>query len=222
MRNIDKYKIDLESLVKLGEKMALDLDIRHLKDKGKLDKELKDIAKQVNNIFENKYQKWYTESCAVIKQILPDRLSEFNHLYNGDGKRKEVNSITYNIQDWLNGLRAGTNTFSEKYYDDFAIISMQLKTQLEILKSLETRFESTLFDIKQFVQADLFDSELDASRELIKQGFLRGAGAIAGVVLEKHLGQVANNHSITTRKKNPTISDYNDLLKNGGVLDVPH
>ena len=98
---------------------------------------------------------------------------------------------------------------------------MRFSTQLAILKSLEARFESTLFDIKQFVHADLFDSEIDASSELMKPGFLRGAGAINGVVLEKHLWQVAINHNVKTRKKNPSISDYNDLLKNGGVLDVP-
>ena len=41
------------------------------------------------------------------------------------------------------------------------------------------------------------------------------------MVLEKHLGQVVENHSIKSRKKNPTISDFNELLKEGGVLDVP-
>ena len=39
--------------------------------------------------------------------------------------------------------------------------------------------------------------------------------------MEKHLGQVADNHNIKTPKKNPTISVFNDLLKDGGVLDVP-
>ena len=93
--------------------------------------------------------------------------------------------------------------------------------QQKILKSVKARFDSTLFDIKQFVQADLFDSELETARELANHGFLRAAGSIAGVVLEKHLGQVVDNHNIKTRKKDPTISDFNDLLKNGGVLDVP-
>ena len=143
-------------------------------------------------------------------------------MYKGEGKRREISSSTYHIQDWLNGVRAGTNRYtSEKHYDDFAIVSMPFMTQLGILQAVEKRFESSLFDIKQLVQADLFDSELDSSRELAKHGFLRAAGAIAGVVLEKHLGQVAINHSITTRKQHPTISDFNDLLKNDGVLDIP-
>ena len=33
---------------------------------------------------------------------------------------------------------------------------------MNVLKSAETRFISHLFDIKRLVQADLFDSELDA------------------------------------------------------------
>lgn len=98
---------------------------------------------------------------------------------------------------------------------------MKYKTQFEILKSAELRFESSLFDIKQLIQADLFDSELDSAKELFKNGFLRGAGAISGVVLEKHLSQVCNNHRVTIRKKNPSISDSNDLLKNNNVIDVP-
>ena len=61
--------------------------------------------------------------------------------------------------------------------------------------------------------ADLFDSELDAAEALAKKKFLRGAGAMAGVVLEKHLRQVCSNHSVKISKKAPTINDLNDLLK---------
>ena len=62
--------------------------------------------------------------------------------------------------------------------------------QLGIVKSAQRRFESSLFDIQKIVRADLFDSEIDAARKLLKNGFLRAAGALAGVVLEKHLEQV--------------------------------
>ena len=64
-------------------------------------------------------------------------------------------------------------------------------------------------------------SELDAARELLKNGFLRASGAICGVILEKHLGQVCTNHSLSLRKKNPAINDYNQLLKDENVIDVP-
>ena len=68
--------------------------------------------------------------------------------------------------------------------------------QLNILKAVQARFESSLFDIKQLVQADLFDDELAAAKMLNKNKFVRAAGAIAGVVLEKHLDQVLKNHNL--------------------------
>ena len=96
-----------------------------------------------------------------------------------------------------------------------------LQQQVSILQSVERRFESSLFEIKQLVQADLFDSELEAAKELLKKRFVRAAGAVAGVVLEKHLGQVCENHKVDVTKKNPGISDFNDLLKRADVIDVP-
>jgi hypothetical protein len=94
--------------------------------------------------------------------------------------------------------------------------------QLAIVKSAKKRFESSLFNIHQIVQANLFDSELEAAEELLKNGFLRGAGAVAGVVLEKHLGQVCINHNVKIKKRNPHISDYNDALKKEDIIDVPN
>ena len=106
-------------------------------------------------------------------------------------------------------------------FDDLGIVSMRFNTQLKILESVRTRFDTSLFDIAQLVRADLFDSELDAARELAKNGFLREAGAIAGVILERHLAQVCANHSVPVRKKDPAINDLNQPLKDAGVLDVP-
>ncbi len=100
-------------------------------------------------------------------------------------------------------------------------ILRQFENQLNILKSLVTRFESTLFDIKQLVQADLFDSELDSASELARLGIFRAVGAVSGVMLEKHLAQVAENHNVNIGKKNPTIGDYNNQLKSEAILDVP-
>jgi hypothetical protein len=220
--NLDKFRNDLKKLITLGDTMEMDLSLCALEEEGKLPEEHKDFKDKINGTFEKDYQRWYTEAHAIIRQLIPDRLKEFEELYKGEGKRKEINSTTYNIQDWLNGTRSGNNIYSgEKYYNDFAIVSMRFRTQLAILKSSQSRFEGSLFDIKQIVQADLFDSELAAARELLKTGFLRGAGVIAGVVLEAHLSQVCRNHNVHSKKKDPTINDFNELLKSTNVLDVP-
>lgn len=61
---------------------------------------------------------------------------------------------------------------------------------------------------------------METARNLVKVS-LRAAGSLAGVVIENHLQKLAKNHAIKVRKKNPTISDLNDPLKNAEVFDTP-
>ena len=96
----------------------------------------------------------------------------------------------------------------------------RLQQQVAFVNAAKTRFESSLFDIRQLLQADLFDSELEAADHLLKNKFARAAGALGGVVLEKHLGEVCSSHQVTLRKKDPTISDLNDALKAASVIET--
>jgi len=223
MTNLDKHRSDLDALIKLGDKMLTDLCLRRLDNEGKLKKkEEKEKAKELHEAFENNYQRWYTEAKAVMRQLIPDRSMEFEGLYNVDSKRKGIEATNYTIQDWFKGFRSGIDNYTQKkFFDDFASVTMRFKTQLEILKAASSRFESSLLDIRQLVQADLIDSELGSARELAKHGFLRPAGSVAGVVLEKHLGQVIVNRGLRVHKKNPSISDFNEILKANSIVDIP-
>lgn len=219
--NLDKYKKDLEKLSKKGDLLLM--AIQHECFPEQVEEAIGEKAEELVKTFprfSDEYQAWYSEAKVVIKQLLPDRLDDFVRHYEKPKSRKEISYENYRIEDYLQGLSVTRGWEKEKVVGPDAAIP-QFQQQLAILKSVSARFESSLFDIQQLVQADLFDSELEAAVDLIKHGFLRAAGAIAGVVLEKHLAQVAFNHNIKTRKKHPTISDFNDLLKNGGVLDVP-
>lgn len=44
---------------------------------------------------------------------------------------------------------------------------------------------------------------------------------MTGVLLEKHLKEVCTSHSIPISKKNPTLSDLNELLKSNSIIDTP-
>lgn len=94
------------------------------------------------------------------------------------------------------------------------------KQQLEIVKSCRTRLESSLFDIRSLVQADLYDTELDAALDLNKRGFARAAGALAGVTLEGHLHEVFRRHSITPPTK-AMLGGLIEELKKQDVIDIP-
>jgi hypothetical protein len=94
-----------------------------------------------------------------------------------------------------------------------------MQNQTSILEAAIKRFDSSLFDLQEVVQADLFHSELDAAGESVKKGFVRAAGAIAGVVLEKRLGHGCAMHNQKSQKKNPSIGDFNELLKKADIID---
>ncbi|CAB3849865.1 hypothetical protein LMG26858_01649 [Achromobacter anxifer] len=168
--------------------------------------------------FFSAYQSWYSESLTLIKQLLPERLADFIRLYEKPKGRKEVGFENYRIEDALQGLRV--TRLQTEVIADAGSAMPHLRQQVAILNSLKGRFESSLYDIRALVQADLFDSELDAARELLKHKFTRAAGAIAGVVLEKHLHEVCAHRNVRIAKKNPTIADYNEALKSEGIIDT--
>lgn len=169
--------------------------------------------------FKFEYQDWYTKALAVVRQLMPDRLKEFEELYKIE-KRKEIDYTTYTISDYLLELSVTRNIFEEGVVNSETAFNLKFQQQLAILRSAYARLDSILSDITGVLRADLFDNEIDAARSLLKAKHLRAAGTVAGVVLENHLSTVCNNHQISIKKKSPTIADYNDLLKNEGILDV--
>ncbi len=234
MSNLDRYKKDLDALIQKGTELHNAMHSETTPEefervwkaehsKQFTGKELIEKAKAfINGLpdFKNSYQSWYSEAKVLIRQLLPDRLQDFTSHYEKPKTRKHITSENYRIEDYLQGLTVTLGLAQHRVVGPEAAIP-QFRQQLAILKSAERRFESSLFDIRQLVQADLFDSELDAAEELAKKKFTRAAGALAGVVLERHLAQVCDNHNIKVTKKNPTISDLNDLLKSASAIEIP-
>lgn len=169
-------------------------------------KELHHLIEERNEKFNLNYQQWYTKSLEVIRQLIPYRLDDFKVLYK-NGRGKPQSYAERDISDYLAGVMV-PETF----------ISLKVLQQINILISALERLDSVLYEIKNIVQADIFDSEIESARYLLKQGFLRASGAICGVVIEKHFETVCSDHNLKIIKKEPTISDYNDGLKNVGII----
>ncbi|KFB99158.1 hypothetical protein GTGU_04159 [Trabulsiella guamensis ATCC 49490] len=214
----EKLKTELTQLDKMGHQLYYSM----CKECGALDeKTINGIEKagwEFISVAEE-YQKWYTKAYRVISQIIPERLSEFENLYKGDPKRKEITYVNYSIYDYILGLQLKNGYGEIKRSRSDAIPKME--TQYKIVSSAKERFKSVLFDIKDILQADIFDSELDTSKELNKKGFIRAGGAVAGVILEKHLAHVCSLHSLKSRKTHPSIAEYNQLLKDSDIIDTP-
>ncbi|HHQ4750181.1 hypothetical protein A9R10_12540 [Aeromonas piscicola] len=225
--NIDRYKKDFDRLMRdavliqqsfiqycLGKKEYEAAVLKNFEgDKAAMKAHVDEIPE-----FKSAYQPWYSECLVLIKQLLPDRLNDFIRLYEKPKGRKDIGFENYRIEDALQGLRITRN--GTQVIAEHKSAMTHLEQQVAILNSIKRRFESSLYDIRQLVQADLLDSELDAARELLKHKFMRAAGAIAGVVLEKHLYEVCVAHNIKVTKKHPTIADLNEALKNASAIET--
>ena len=221
--NLEKYRKDLDALLKEAATvricLAYEATPKQLAEEFlkwfKGDKEKAEKYQEGLQSFNKAYNHWYSEAVTLVKQLLPDRHNDFVRLYERPRTRKTLDAETYRIEDACQGLR--TTRLGE------VLASVQtaaplLEQQIAIVESIKRRFDSSLFDIKQLVQADLYDSELDTSRALLKSGFARAAGAIAGVVLEGHLKEVRDKHDLS--KKLSTISPIIDALKAANIIEL--
>lgn len=165
------------------------------------------------------YQLWYTKALRVIEQILPNRAEEFENFYKIT-KRKEINYVTYTISDYLVGTRVTRGVYDA--FDTTAAFIAKFQQQMAILNSAYLSLDSILLNITDVLHSEILDNEIGAASNLLKAKHLRAAGTVAGVVLEGHLSKVCENHQIKIQKKDPTIGDYNEALKNANILDVPN
>ena len=209
--NLAKFKNELNALIDQGNllrvSLASDLGVDVIDPETGKKLKQRDLKSLPN--FKENYESWYSVSMQVIKQVLPDRLGDFVKHYK-DERRKNTTFATYGVSDYMIGLRV-TRGLEEVVGAGAA--RPKFDQQLDILKSAQARLESSLFDMLELLQADLYDNELDAAAELAKKGFLRGAGAVAGVVLERHLSHVCGKHNLKTPKRSSTIDNFNQTLK---------
>jgi len=76
-----------------------------------------------------------------------------------------------------------------------------------------------LVSIKNIVQAELFDNELEQAKELLDKGFFIAAAVIAGVVLETRVRELCkeNNIPISEREK---LNKMNENLAKAGIYNT--
>jgi len=223
-----KFSDELEKLIAQGDLLHMSIQYEctqneFVEEVEKLHKGDKDRTKKFLErlpSFKSDYQSWYSQAQAVIKQTLPHRYDDFVSYYEFQRVRKEITFDNYMIRDYLQGLRVTRGGGREVVADGSAAVP-EFVQQLSILKAAMLSLESVLVDLEAVLQADLFDTEVDSANALAKAGYLRAAGAICGVVLEKHLLHTCGLHSLTPRKKNPGIADLIEALKSGSILTIP-
>ena len=170
--NLDRFKEDFDALLELGGQLqeAMHYEAAPKEFKAELAKVLasQKLKSTVDEFleklpsFSGEYQRWYSESIALLRQLLPDRVADFVRHYEKPKGRKNITPENYRIEDCLQGLRI-TRDYGKTVVVDSSAAIPQFRQQLAMLNAVKARFESSLFEIHQLVQADLLDSELEAA-----------------------------------------------------------
>ena len=190
---------------------------------GKKDKFMKLLDQYNKSGLIREYQIWFTEACEVVKHLIPNRTPEFQEIY--DDRIKYTLGRPHFLRDSQEYDKRPSNVpfndITSKGNQELCdTLKNNLEQQFAILESAKRKLKSSLMNIKTLTQANLFNSELDMVEELRKNGFLRPAGVVAGVVLESHLKTILLHKNIDL-KDAKGLAKYNDLLKKNEFIDVP-
>ncbi len=159
--------------------------------------------KKLSEKFKLDYQDWYSSCCALLERNYnKERTSEFKLEY--ENNIKTIISTNYMALDT-----------EYKFIDSF-------KHQASILNALPLYLEHRLSDMELTIASTLMGDELLEAEYLLKKGFIRAAGALAGVVLERHLKMRCDKNEPKLKyPKNAAISKLSDIMKDNNLLDIP-
>jgi hypothetical protein len=177
-------------------------------------KSLEDIKDIIE--FRTVYQRWDTQSLKIVQTLAPDKYDEFVNYFLNNPNRKLLDS---SIQDYVRGMGQARDGYTDELpFDPQELARIKFLDQLQVLDELAYRLDTIMAEVEDHLFSELQEKELEAAKAL-QPVSLRAAGALAGVVLLRHLQQIAANHTVTIPKSETTIRDLNDPLKQAKAYD---
>ena len=198
-----------------------DFDLEHMRDEDIVWKEnYWDILEPESKISQRKairaYTRWYTLSYELIKDYVPEMISEFGSYYKAEESQGEKSNSRLGVVDFLK-LKYGPSsnnieTMIERFIDT-------IEAQLDILLIVPDIAEAKESSLRKLITADVATTEVEQAEILLANGFHRAAGSIAGVALELHLKTLCDVNGQPYPPK-ATIQPLLQTLQKGGILDV--
>lgn len=194
--------IDVQAVKKLVEELASQVD-------GIL--KISDRAQQ-----RREYQTWYSQVHLLISKRLPNRVDELQNLYFASATQ-DPSSDAYNYSGIRSYLRTTPDWDNEKTFRHR--FEADIEQQRGILLAIPFTIDIQALDVAALVTADLVKGELNEAQLLLTHGFVRAAGAVAGVALESHL-KLLHVQSTLTHSDNDTIIPLANRLRQSGVISL--
>jgi len=150
------------------------------------------------------YQQWYSAARTIVAENHAGRLVELEELYQKDG----CHCISLFLKE----------SYIDR--DDQFKLMDYINLQFGILAGVLEHLKFSMYDIELNVYSVLMRNEIEAAKYLLKNGFLRSAGVLAGVVLERHLKNLLRKHDPPIQYSGrATLGRLNNLCE-GKVYDT--
>ena len=154
------------------------------------------------------------------KEIEATRGTQHNQLVGNVNAVDNEKTLTWKVKS--KNLLVSTCGKDSQHYEEFikAEKLRSYETQWDAFKRMKSVFIAAMDDykngyltsLKNLIQADVFDSELEQAQELLSSGYKLAAAVIAGVVLETTLRDICYQNALTIGKLDKMNSD---LVKAG-------
>ena len=161
------------------------------------------------------YAAWYAQAAQLVHDFLPE--STFDVFKNAH-------------IDGVYSPKSYCESSSDMGVTGKKVMKKRLNFMLGVFSTIRPRLEKTIFQLYSEIRTKVFTSELDACKSLLEQAKdrrkagentelpVRATGAIAGVVLERHLVSVASGRGITIKPR-ATLGSLVKTLADGQVID---
>lgn len=147
------------------------------------------------------YQQWYSAAKTILDKNQPSRTPEFENAYSPDKTKDDI------------GIK---QLIAKRYItkaEQFKLMDL-IDAQFDILAAVPSHLKFSLYDVELTAYSVLMDDEIIAAKHLLRNGFIRPAGALAGVILERHLKNLLRKHTPPIKyKEKDTLAALNDLCK---------
>jgi len=148
-----------------------------------------EIANEHSTKFSECYLSWFFTVSNCIKYLYPEKHNEFINCYYNKSITDQRISTNYKISNYLNNEQL-SKISTINYYNEYKRINVVYNCfnfQKLIIKAIIDNFNSVSFNYEKETYMSFQEENIDSAQELFDNNFLRAAGALCGVIIEKHL-----------------------------------
>jgi len=166
--------------------------------------------------FSRGYEEWYRACLALLQANGASTVADFCAHYKGFDLLME--DTLHKVL--MNPPQNGTDGY---YPRETTAIESRLRRQIDLLSSLSGEVEARESSYLSALSSAYVDDEYGQAEELLANGYVRAAGVVAGVAMERHARLLARSHNVALTPNPPSKqkADFSDTiycLKRAGVI----